>query len=195
MQYNREFRKLAHFVPSLVAAEKDKMKRFLNGLRPIMQKDLSTSKFLTHAELLDTVLKLERGYNQLHAYHNQGEKKRVRIEKQKHNYKMDGRNNKRRWDRNSRPQTRFNRKCATCGRDHETKNCPQTIGACFKCGQKGHLIANCPKGVLVPYNNQGQNSRQLPAPPQRTQGRVFALTNEEASNSHDVVKGSGKTPM
>ena len=80
MQYNREFRKLARFAPSLVAAEKDRMKRFLNGLRPIMQKDLSTSKFLTHVELLDTALKLERGYNQLHAYHNQGEKKRVSIE-------------------------------------------------------------------------------------------------------------------
>ena len=77
MQYNREFRKLAHFAPSLVAMEKDRMKRFLNGLRPIMQKDLSTSKFATYAELLDTTLKLEKGYNQLHAYQNQGDKKRV----------------------------------------------------------------------------------------------------------------------
>jgi len=57
------------------------------------------------------------------------------------------------------------------------------------------LIANCPKGALVPYNNQGQNRRQPPVPPQRTQGRVFALTNEEALNSHDVVKGKGKAPM
>ena len=145
MQYNSEFHKLVRFAPSLVAAEKDIMKMFLNGLRPIMQKDLSTSMFLTHAELLDTALKLERGYNQLHVYHNQGEKKRFRIENRKHDYKTNGRNNKRRWDRNSKPQTRFNRKCATCGRDHETKNCPQTTGAYFKCGQKGHLIANCPK--------------------------------------------------
>ena len=76
MQYNREFRKLTRFAPSLVAAEKDKIKRFLNGLRPIIQKDLFISKFSTYAELLDTTLKLEQGYNQLHAYHNQGEKKR-----------------------------------------------------------------------------------------------------------------------
>ena len=71
---------MARFAPSLVAAENDRMKRFFNGLRPIMHKDLSTSKFLTHAELLDTALKLEREYNKLHAYHNQGAKKRVRIE-------------------------------------------------------------------------------------------------------------------
>ena len=37
MQYNSEFRKLAYFAPSLVVAEKDRMKRFLNGLRPILQ--------------------------------------------------------------------------------------------------------------------------------------------------------------
>ena len=39
MQYNREFRKLAHFAPSLVAAEKDRMKRFLNELRPEYSRD------------------------------------------------------------------------------------------------------------------------------------------------------------
>ena len=36
MQYNSAFRKLARFVPSLVATEKDRIKRFLNGLRPII---------------------------------------------------------------------------------------------------------------------------------------------------------------
>ena len=81
MQYNSAFRKLARFAPSLVAAEKDKIKRFLNGLRPIMQKDLSTSKFSTYAELLNIALKLEQGYNQLHAYHNQDGKKRPHPEK------------------------------------------------------------------------------------------------------------------
>ena len=60
MQYNRQFRKLARFAPSLVAAEKDRVKRFLNGLRPIIQKDLATSDFSTYAELLDKALKLEK---------------------------------------------------------------------------------------------------------------------------------------
>ena len=63
IQYNSVFRKLARFAPGLVATEKDRIKRFYSGLRPIMQKDLSTSKFSTYAELLDTALKLEQGYN------------------------------------------------------------------------------------------------------------------------------------
>ena len=81
MQYDREFRKLAQFAPSLVVAEKDRMKRFLNGMKPIMQKDLSISDFSTHAELLNKALKLERGYNQLHAYQNQGDRKRACYQK------------------------------------------------------------------------------------------------------------------
>ena len=70
MQYNREFCKLTRFAPELVAAEKDRVKRFFTGLKPIMRKDLSTLDFPTHAELLDKALKLEKEYNQLQAYHN-----------------------------------------------------------------------------------------------------------------------------
>ena len=102
LQYNSEFRKLSRFAPSLVASEQDRIKRFHEGLRPIMQKDLATSKFTTYAELLDTALKLEQRYNQLHAYHNQGEKKRARPENQKHNQKSDERNKKRGWNDNQK---------------------------------------------------------------------------------------------
>ena len=85
MQYNSVFRKLARFAPGLVATEKDRIKRFYSGLRPIMQKDLSTSKFSTYAELLDTALKLEQGYNQLHTYHtHHKERKRPYPENQQH---------------------------------------------------------------------------------------------------------------
>jgi len=76
MQYNREFRKLARFAPGLVTSEKDRVRRFFTGLKPIMRKDLSTLNFSTHTELLDKALKLEKEYNQLQAYHHHGEKKR-----------------------------------------------------------------------------------------------------------------------
>ena len=90
---------------------------------------------------------------------------------------------------------RLSESVQTVGRIMKQKSADETIRACFNCGEKGHLIFNCSKGAWTPYNNHGQNQRQLPAPPQRTQGRVFALTNKEASNAHDVVKGSGKAPM
>ena len=146
---------MARFAPSLVATEKDRIKRFLNGLRPIMQKNLASSNFSTYAELLNTALKLEQGYNQLHTYHNQGDKKRSHPESQQQGQKSGERNNKKRWNHNQKSATKVNNKCAKCGRDHDVKNCPQATGACFKCGKMGHRIANCPQVTTTPRVNQG----------------------------------------
>ena len=195
MQYNREFHKLSRFAPRQIADEKDKVQRFFSGLRPLIQRDLSAWEFATHAELLDKALKVEEGHNQYDQYRNQGEKKRPHPANQSYGKKPEEKNQKRQWNHNRKQQTKNGRKCADCGKDHETKECRRNNGACFNCGEKGHLSFNCPKGARIPYNKNGQNQRQLPAPPQRTQGRVFALTNEEASNAHDVVKGSGRAPM
>ena len=68
MQYDREFRKLARFAPDLVTTAKESVKRFISGLRPIMQKDLSILEFNTCAEILNKALKLENGYTQLQAH-------------------------------------------------------------------------------------------------------------------------------
>ena len=156
MQYNREFHKLARFAPSLVAAEKDRMKRFLNGLRPIMQKDLSTSKFLTHAELLDAALKLERGYNQLHAFHNQRNQKRPHQDFNRQIHKIDNQgNDNKRWTPNDDNHSqRLESRCPRCGRQHEAEDCPMTTGACYHCKERGHLAAKCPKRTQPRPNNQ-----------------------------------------
>ena len=59
MEYDQKFNKLLRFARSLVATEKDKVKRFLNGLRMSLQKDLSLCELPTHAEALDKALKAE----------------------------------------------------------------------------------------------------------------------------------------
>ena len=117
------------------------MKRFLNGLKPIMQKDLSTSDFSTHAELLDKALKLERGYNQLHAYQNQGDRKRAYYQESREEpsirQKRDGK------EKNLRQRQEM--KCQRCGRDHLLKDCLLEKGVCFHCKKPGHIVAYCPE--------------------------------------------------
>ena len=68
--------------------------------------------------------------------------------------------------------------CPTCGRFHEGE-CWRATGRCFRCGDAGHRIAECPK-------------RKLEAPQKKTkyEGRVYALTQGDAEEAQEVVSGT-----
>ena len=59
MEYDREFTKLLLFAWSLVTTKKDKVERFVNGLKLSLQKDLALCELSSHAEALDKALKAE----------------------------------------------------------------------------------------------------------------------------------------
>ena len=61
---------------------------------------------------------------------------------------------------------------------------------CFACGEKGHVIANCPKRAPPMPNMQGKGKGPLKSSLPKTQGRVFALNQDQANQSTDVVQGS-----
>ena len=83
-------------------------------------------------------------------------------------------------------QTRRNAKCERCGRDHETKDCPQITGACFRCGKQGHLIANCPKRISQEQSQDKQrDGRGVFNQPPKIQGRLYNMTGEGANNETD----------
>ena len=110
------------------------------------------------------------------------------------------------------------RGCATCGGAHATTDCRRTTGACFRCGSLEHRIAECPQQSSgASRTSSGQNSRYVSTPkPQasdqrtgkevvneqpssstqqkvgrpKTQGRVYAMTEEDAHASNAVVSGT-----
>ncbi|KAJ0725436.1 putative transcription factor interactor and regulator CCHC(Zn) family [Helianthus annuus] len=63
--------------------------------------------------------------------------------------------------------------CVTCGKSHRGV-CRRAAGLCFRCGETGHMIRNCPK--RDPKADTGGNAK----PPA---GRVFALTANDAANA------------
>ena len=72
--------------------------------------------------------------------------------------------------------------------------CPQlgSRRACYKCGQEGHIIRDCPTGrSTVPRlsaQSQPQQTRGSVRP--QAAGRVYAMTGTEANRAGNLVFGS-----
>ena len=120
MEYDREFNKLSRFARSLVATEKDRVERFLNGLKISLQKDLSLFDLPTHADALDKALKAEWMREQLNSDLKTGDKRRAQ--------QKNGQENKKgKWAKEKRNE----KGCERCGRNHDVKDCRWSTGACF----------------------------------------------------------------
>nr|GFB82704.1 hypothetical protein [Tanacetum cinerariifolium] len=63
------------------------------------------------------------------------------------------------------------------------KACHRATGACFECGDVGHLAKDCKKGSLSSRGNKNNK-------PQVTSGRVFALTTEQTTNAPGTILGT-----
>ena len=61
----------------MVATEKDKVERFVNGLKMSLQKDLALCELPSHAEALDRALKAEWIREQMNSDKKFGDKKRT----------------------------------------------------------------------------------------------------------------------
>ena len=74
--------------------------------------------------------------------------------------------------------------CPRCGKAH-SGTCYLESGACFKCGKTGHFIKDCPN-LRAKQATNTNGSQQKP----KVQGRVFALTKQDAEASPSVVSGT-----
>ncbi|KAD4981986.1 hypothetical protein E3N88_18657 [Mikania micrantha] len=75
--------------------------------------------------------------------------------------------------------------CTICGKPHRGI-CRFTKDFCFRCGQTGHLVKDCPQPdtLMITAGNQAKTT---------TCGRVFALTAQDAAQTPDFVTGLPKT--
>jgi len=84
-------------------------------------------------------------------------------------------------------------RCFQCGGPHMRSTCPQlgSRRACYRCGQEGHILRDCPTGrSTVPRlsaQSQPQQTRGSARP--QAAGRVYAMTGTEANKAGNLSLG------
>ncbi|GKA63892.1 retrotransposon protein, putative, ty3-gypsy subclass, partial [Tanacetum coccineum] len=73
--------------------------------------------------------------------------------------------------------------CNTCGKFHLGKACHRATGACYECGEVGHLAKDCKKGSTSTEGNRNNK-------PHTTRGKFFALTTDQVANAPCTISGT-----
>ncbi|TXG69298.1 hypothetical protein EZV62_004233 [Acer yangbiense] len=192
-EYEEIFNSLSRHVPTLVATETSRCRRFFEGLRPGIKSRLSILKLNVYADLVDRAMIAERYLVESQTVRDQHQKKKSGgsykgdYSKQGKQPQKQGNNGatQKRFGNESGSSQRVYTPCQHCGKAHPGV-CYRISGACFGCGQVGHSVRDCPKNRSTSNSTStdgGQAKRQ------KVQGRVFAITQQDVDASNNVASG------
>ncbi|KAH0776360.1 hypothetical protein KY290_007771 [Solanum tuberosum] len=191
-KYGLKFTQLSRYAPEMVADMRSRMSLFVAGLPRLSSKEGRAAMLIGDMDI-----------SRLMVYVQQVEEEKLRD-------REEFRNKKSMTDFKARPAQSpgsvaqggsLTPACARCGRTHLGK-CRDGQTGCFKCGQEGHFMKECPKNRQGNGNLGNRAQSSLVAPPDRTTprgatsgtgggaSRLYAITSRhEQENSQDVVTG------
>ncbi|KAJ9538736.1 hypothetical protein OSB04_031469 [Centaurea solstitialis] len=191
-EYLARFLRLAGFAGSLAGSASEQAEKFKWTIHPRYRSKLINEKFTDVAEAADAAKNIEMERQDFLMFNSDGSRKRNREAGQQSQQHGSSRGNQRDQSSNRRQgqwhgqnqgqkhQTRSGNQgnrgsfppCKSCGK-HHSGICYRTSGACFLCGEVGHMAKDC--------KNPRDTSKGNDSKP--TGGRVFALSASQAANS------------
>ncbi|XP_020263274.1 uncharacterized protein LOC109839255 [Asparagus officinalis] len=192
-EYEEEFTYLSKFAIHLLGNEEDRARRFEEGLRLNVWKTVSAFELPTYGEVLKKALLIKKNEIDTKPKNKtSGSYPKKWFWQDNHGGRnKNWRNKKQNFGRREEqfPNQKTLR-CDVCHKlGHEVKNCWRNTGACLRCGQKDHKIANCPlqqssRNTFQPGQSSGGNKHP------QAKARVYSLTEKEAEANKDVVTGT-----
>ncbi|XP_028086884.1 uncharacterized protein LOC114287646 [Camellia sinensis] len=200
-EYEAKFTELARYAPHMVDTDYKKARKFEGGLHVEVLDRVNVLKLEKYVDVLDRALMSEANIATLKMSKStittEGESKKFKKQKVEMvsesmtsvNENLNssiGDNTKRGSSGSVGIPT-----CRECGKQH-WGICRRVSGACFKCGQKGHLAKSCPQAY--PSNERpvtsGVKSTMTPRTARTStserntlrQGRVYTLVSEKMQN-------------
>ncbi|KAM6576832.1 hypothetical protein CsatB_028669 [Cannabis sativa] len=192
-EYAQKFDRLAKFAPDLVPTDRVRAHRFVEGLKPMVARDVeivSRGQF-SYAQVVEMALTAERSENKIWK-ENAARRESKKGGANSNDHKKRGQDQSGQPSQDKRYKSdndqRFNGssgrnipECPKCTKRH-LGEC--RAKACYKCGKEGHIKRNCPLwGQTGNRAEPKKDDKYVPA-------RVFAITQAEAEASPSVVSGS-----
>lgn len=139
LQYKANFMELVRFAPHIAGDELRKAKRFQTSLHPNIKDRMVATRLNTFANVVESSMVIKRKCEALLKIRDQGKKRPIQEASKKPAESKQVMNKQTVTVTQQEIPT-----CARCGKKH-CRTYYLDPGACFKCGDMGHMINDCPK--------------------------------------------------